>query len=192
MQLFLGHRIYMVSNNYSLYLLFLGTAKECVSNPIVLVAKPNNSTWLQGLSDMTNARGSGVFVIEQSVSLRSHYGFKLRVPIFGELPCFRFDSDGPPHRNRLPTIPLPRQQVTTPHFHFYNSDGVLVAYKSPSLLDPTVVYQLRQDLQFGLTFFCAEAIMSAIDNAVLACVEVAASLPLPVSQDPLEGLSFDI
>ncbi|HVY71985.1 MAG TPA: hypothetical protein VHH73_18780 [Verrucomicrobiae bacterium] len=185
----------IILDNYALYLWFLGTKKNTTSNPVLLLAKPNNTTWLNGSTDFHNPTSStvGSFLIEQSIKNRGHFGFKIRVAFFGPDPCFRFDSDGVTHRNRLASIPLPQQQVTTPHFHWYNSDGILIAYKTAELSDANTVLQLRADIGFGLSLFCKHTILFGVGTTALTCAEQSAHLPFmapPVDQDPLAGIGF--
>lgn len=42
-----------------------------------------------------------------------------------------------------PAIPLKEQQVTTPHFHEYNAEGIEIAYKTKGLLTPAQLLKLE-------------------------------------------------
>ena len=46
----------------------------------------------------------------------------------------RYDSAGASHRNNFDDIPLPDQQVTTPHIHKYDEKGRLIAVKTDEIL----------------------------------------------------------
>ena len=108
--------------------------KIVLSKSIQLVPKKNNARWLTGQSVIQHKTISeDILLIVERSKRDSKYGIKLRCPSLTNEPFFRFDSDGPAHRNDFPNIPLDEQSVTTPHFNSYEEDGKPIAYKNDIL-----------------------------------------------------------
>lgn len=84
------------------------------------------------------------------------YTLKLKCPSLTGEPFFRFDSDGPAHRNNDPAVPLEEQVVTTPHFTTFDQDGRSAAYKNAALMKTDQENLIRGDINFGTSLFCIE------------------------------------
>ena len=100
----------------------------------------------------------------------------------------RLDEGNGTHRNNLPSIPLQEQEVTTPHFHKYNSEGYFLAYRTEGLKSfgshPMSINQ-------GILEFCSEMnIHSCNGNHVDVIVREDGVLPLEFNIDPLDGINF--
>jgi hypothetical protein len=63
---------------------------------------------------------------------------------------------GPAHRNYDENIPLNDQQITTPHFNTFNSEGVSIAYKNDVLKNEETAKIIVNDINFGVSLFCQE------------------------------------
>lgn len=128
------------------------------SHTIILDQKGNNSRWLIGSSQVNHktVKDELIFIVEQS-KRDSKYGFKLRCEALTNEPFFRFDSDGPAHRNSSPEIPLDQQLISTPHFNTYDSQGKLIAYKGSILEQEKEAKAIVEDINFGVSLFCQES-----------------------------------
>ena len=133
--------------------------KKLINNDkIELDYKINNNYWLIGSSEVIHEKLIDKelnIIIEQS-KRESKYGIKLRCEKFTNEPFFRFDSDGPSHRNNFPHIPLEEQTITTPHFNTFDNNGKPYAYKNETLKKENEVKEIVQDINFGLSLFCME------------------------------------
>lgn len=131
--------------------------KIVLANIIQLEPKKSNVKWLTGRSIVQHRTINDeiVFFVERS-KRDSKYGIKLHCPSFTNEPFFRFDSDGPAHRNDFPNIPLEEQSVTTPHFNSYKEDGKPIAYKNKVLRIESEAKMIAEDINFGVSLFCME------------------------------------
>ncbi|HLO45823.1 MAG TPA: hypothetical protein VK175_15900 [Leadbetterella sp.] len=131
--------------------------KIVLKKTIQLEPKKSNAKWLTGQSSIQHQTISDniIFFVERS-KRDSKYGIKLRCPSLTGEPFFRFDSDGPAHRNDFPDIPLEEQSVTTPHFNSYKEDGKPIAYKNETLKKEKDAQIIAEDINFGVSLFCME------------------------------------
>lgn len=146
-----------IRDQFDYFTELLSVNKIALSKIIQLAPKRSNAKWFLGQSNIQHETISDdiILVVEQS-KRDSKYGLKLRCPSLSEEPFFRFDSDGPAHRNYLPDIPLEEQSVTTPHFNSYNSAGKSIAYKNDTLKKETEAQIIVEDINFGVSLFCME------------------------------------
>ena len=126
-------------------------------NNIILKPKKNNIFWFTGQSNVEHSSITDeiVFMIEQS-KRDNKYGIKLRCSNFIKEPYFRFDSDGPAHRNENSEIPLEEQSIKTPHFNSFDVNGNYIAYKNETLKNETEAQIIANDINFGISLFCME------------------------------------
>jgi len=124
-----------IKDQFDFFTELISIDKIVLTKTIQLEPKKSNVKWLTGQSNIQHQTISDdiFFFIERS-KRDAKYGFKLRCPSLTSVPFFRFDSDGPAHRNNLPDIPLEEQSITTPHFNSYNKDGKPIAYKNGILI----------------------------------------------------------
>ena len=74
--------------------------------------------------------------VSLNVDRLKSFKFRLFCDEFMQEPCYRFDSDGPFHRNPDHSgVTLVQRQVATPHFHKFDEKGRVVAYKTERLVD---------------------------------------------------------
>jgi hypothetical protein len=139
--------------------------KIILDNEIILQPKKNNIYWFTGQSNVQHSSINEeiVFMIEQS-KRDNKYGIKLRCSSFLKEPYFRFDSDGPAHRNENPEIPLEEQSIKTPHFNSFDKDGNYIAYKNETLLNEKEAQEIANDINFGISLFCMESNSKLKDN----------------------------
>lgn len=181
-----------IRHGYAHYRILLSELKTVPICPFYLQPKPNNASYLQGIVAVvhrtTNQNIS--LITEQNASKRSHFEIKLRARHLCEEPFFRFESDGPPHHNNIETIPLPERQVTTPHFHMFNEDGLWIAYKTPVLNDAGQAAAIRGDINLGLAHFAQESNLRNPKGGMPVVAEPQPSLLPQDDTDPLAGKSF--
>ncbi len=147
-----------IKNNPKFFQELLQEKKIVLNNTIQLDHKRNNVIWVIGQSNVqhTSINDEILLIIEQS-KRESKYGIKLRCLACTQEPFFRFDSDGPAHRNSFPEIPLDEQSITTPHFNTFNNDGKPFAYKNATLKKEKETKAIEDDINFGVSLFCMES-----------------------------------
>jgi hypothetical protein len=128
--------------------------------------------------------------VKNNEARKFHFG--VQMDSFCPSPCFRFDSDGPAHKNNIKDVPLGKRQITTPHFHKFTEDGTEFAYKTPQLLDPEIVETILDDVNLGLAHFCHEAQIRMPDGKFPEVVkEMEQTFKDEGYSDPLAGVSFN-
>lgn len=159
-----------IKNNYDLYNQLLKERKSIFTEVISISKNGNNKNYLEESVDLENNSydGKTILIINVKVNKLNYFHFKLKCNEVFPKPFFRFDSDGGAHRNYIDEIPLEEQSVTTPHFHFYNQDGVNIAYKSDALKDE-IQRKALEDISLCLSHFFQE---SNIEPAFADTVEV--------------------
>lgn len=127
-----------IRDQFDYFTELLSVNKIALCKAIQLAPKRSNVKWFLGQSNIQHETINDdiILVVEQS-KRDSKYGLKLRCPSLSDEPFFRFDSDGPAHRNHFPDIPLEEQSVTTPHFNSHNAAGKSIAYKIDTLKKET-------------------------------------------------------
>ncbi|GAA3724091.1 hypothetical protein GCM10022422_01330 [Flavobacterium ginsengisoli] len=131
--------------------------KIILDDEISLKPKVNNIYWSTGESKTKHSTINEeiIFMVEQS-KRDNKYGIKLRCENFLKQPFFRFDSDGPAHRNDDVNIPLHEQSIKTPHFNSFNEAGKSIAYHNHVLKDENQAKIIANDINFGISLFCQE------------------------------------
>ncbi|MFD2963692.1 MULTISPECIES: hypothetical protein [Olivibacter] len=154
-----------VKGNPDLFKELLSDKKYVLTNTIQLHHKINNAVWLIGKSKVQHKNiGDEISLIIEQSKRESKYGIKLRCTSFTQEPFFRFDSDGPAHRNSFPDIPLEKQSVSTPHFNTFNDKGMPFAYKNETLKKEEEAKEIVEDINFGVSLFCMETNTSLSDG----------------------------
>lgn len=146
-----------IKDNPEFFKELLVDKKVVLSSTIQLDHKRNNVVWLSGQSNVqhSNIEDEILLLVDQS-KREAKYGIKLRCFTFTKEPFFRFDSDGPAHRNSFPEIPLDEQSITTPHFNTFRDDGKPFAYKNDTLKKEKEASEIVNDINFGISLFCME------------------------------------
>ena len=146
-----------IRDQFDFFTELLTENKTVLSSIIQLNSKKSNIKWLTGQSTVQHQTISDniVFFVERS-KRDAKYGIKLRCSSLTQDPFFRFDSDGPAHRNDFPDIPLEDQTVKTPHFNTYKANGKPFAYQNPTLKNINEAIAIGRDINFGVSLFCME------------------------------------
>lgn len=146
-----------IRDQYDFFRELLVENKIVTNKTIQIETKKSNSKWLIGTSNLEHETITDeiIFIVERN-KRDSKYGIKLRCSTLTKEPFFRFDSDGPAHRNDDSQIPLEEQSVTTPHFNSFQKDGKPIAYKNETLKKEKEAEIIAADINFGVSLFCME------------------------------------
>lgn len=181
-----------VKDNYEYFQDLSYKIKNLPTNPIVLTAKENNKDWLKTSTkiDHSTIPENINLIVEKKRSVYK-YGIKLHCPNFTEKPYFRFDSDGPSHRNKT-EVPLTQQIITTPHFNTYDDKGQEFAYKSDALLNKLDAKAIVDNIDFGISHFFQET--NILTNGKEEYPEIKVHelelFEIEPDNDPLNGIEF--
>lgn len=181
-----------IANDYNLYTELTYGDKSIHENQIQLVQKPNNIDWLQQECSVTHI--SIIKKIDLTVEKKKSlykYGIKLTCKEYTKEPYFRFDSDGPAHRNKNATS-LSEQQITTPHFNCFNESGLAIAYKSDILKSENESKAIVNNIDFGLNHFFKETNINQNSDIEIPTIEVKEPgfFDSDINDDPLDGVNF--
>lgn len=148
-----------IKNNFTLFEKLRDEEKIIVDEEIILNPKMSNANWEECISEVQHRISSAnvKFIVEQWKKDSIRYGVKLKCENLSKSPYFRFDSDGPAHRNTDNNIPLEEQSVTTPHFNSFDINGKSIAYKNEVLKNEDESKTIQQDINFGIALFCRES-----------------------------------
>lgn len=181
-----------ISSNYGFYNNLLKDRKSVFSK-LISISKPgNNENILENKVSISHSILQNEIVLIVDVKMRNHnfFQFKLKCDDLSKVPFFRFDSDGDTHRNYDEDIPLSQQQVSTPHFHYYNEKGVNIAYKTTQLLDDAERIAL-EDINLCIKHFCHEANLRVDPDDFPEVEVVHGGLKLKTTQeDPNSNVTF--
>lgn len=97
-----------IKENFELFKILFEETKVIQDEQIILQEKSNNIRWLEGNSNciISSKKLKDLNLIIEKQKLDKKYHIKLRCSDLSMVPFFRFDSDGPAHRNNDETIPL--------------------------------------------------------------------------------------
>jgi len=157
-----------IKKNYDLYNQLLRERKSIFKEVISIQETGNNKHVLEEVIDLKHFsyNGNTCLIVNVKINKSNFYQFKLRCKDAFPMPFFRFDSDGDTHRNYIDGLSVEEQQITTPHFHYYNEEGVNIAYKTEPLLDETQKTAL-EDITLCLQHFFQESnITSDINDTI--------------------------
>ncbi|MDR6157621.1 hypothetical protein QF023_001137 [Chryseobacterium sp. SLBN-27] len=147
-----------IKENFNFFKKLCAEKKIIHDKMIILQDKVNNKKWLQNNSKCSTSFDiDDLQLIIEKQKEDKKYHIKLRTSKLSKEPFFRFDSDGPAHRNNDENIPLPEQVITTPHFNSYNINGLPIAYKNKVLEDEQQANIISNDINFGMALFCQES-----------------------------------
>jgi hypothetical protein len=177
-----------IKEQFDFFTELVSADKIVLAKTIQLEPKKSNAKWLTGQSNVQHQTISDniVFFVERN-KRDSKYGIKLRCPSLTNEPFFRFDSDGPAHRNDFPNIPLEEQSVTTPHFNSYKEDGNPFAYKNETLRKESEAKIIVEDINFGVSLFCMETNSKLTNGEFPAIVDKAPELEF----NQIQNINFD-
>lgn len=149
--------IFEIKDNFIKFKELFEIRKTISKDQIVLIEKETKKDWTIGNSktEIELEFDDLEFIVEKK-NLDKKYGIKFRSQKFCKTPFFRFDSDGPAHRNYDENIPLAEQMITTPHFNTFNEKGIPIAYKNDILKNEDTAKIIVEDINFGVSLFCQE------------------------------------
>ncbi len=182
-----------IKSNYKLFEELLSVNKEILIGTIKLTPKNSNVMWLVGSTGLKHdTHTHDMEMIVERSKRDSKYGVKLRCPSYTAAPFFRFDSDGPAHRNDFPDIPLDKQLITTPHFNSFRSNGQPYAYKNQVLEDEKQAEAIVNDITFGVSMFCQETNCNLPSGEYPEIMDQVPELPFTGSEDiNFDNIKFD-
>lgn len=182
----------LIKENYNSYTAYLAARKVVASPFVVSEVKDNHPSSLFAKTDLTSTHIFGDVCLSCEIKNSNILDFKLAIlsNIIPSKTLFRFDSEGPDHKNKVDYIPLTEQSVPTPHYHQFDNQGNLLAYQTPEMAD-----QLKKkdwkDIEKAFGFFCQmENIHSNQPDDEPRIVAVTGNLPLDFGDDPTNGLNF--
>lgn len=182
-----------IRDDYATYTVLVKDTKIAVDKIISITKSNNNANYIENNTDVKHISLPKEIVLIVTVKINNHkyFQFKLRCEELYKKPFFRFDSDGPTHRNYDDNIRLEEQQVTTPHFNWYDANGLNIAYKTDKLLDEKERLAL-EDIDLCLAHYCHEANIRCIDDTFPEVLLETGELPLdmPPIDDPNANIQF--
>lgn len=126
--------------------------------------------------------------LDMRVEINKHditnFKFSITYIDFIKEPFFRYDSKGVAHHNKKQN--LQKGMITTPHFHKYDEEGDMYAYKTNDLISRPDEFK---NVNAALYLFGEEA--NIIFSKGVPVVKLDETL-FSLSQDPLEGITFDL
>ena len=178
-----------VRENYPRYQSIGNRVKTLAPGNIMLHEKQNHARCQVGDAVLTFDGNDerGRLCVFLNVEKTQCFEFKIFCDDFMPEPCYRFESDGSSHTNPASAnLTLRDRRVHTPHFHKYDQDGRVIAYKTDVLASNEKA--LVEDYQKAIRhFFDEERVQAESGTQILP-----ETLPLGVNdlEDPLEGVEF--
>ena len=181
-----------IKDNYASYEAYLASRKVIASPFLVSEVKNNHPTSIYAKTPMTSTHLFGEVYLSCEVNNTNISDFSIRIlsTIIPSRVLYRYDSDGPDHKNKVDYIPLPQQSVPTPHYHRFDSQGNLLAYQSEAMKDNSQASNWK-DIEKAFDYFCQTGnIFSNIPDDKPKIVVSTGNLPLDFGDDPINGLNF--
>ena len=181
-----------IRDNYSYYNSLLKERKSIFQEVIEIYKVGNNSNFLESFKDVKHQTCNKDIHLIVTVRKQDHkyFQFKLRCQDLSRRPFFRYDSDGDTHRNYDDDIPFAEQQITTPHFHYYNEKGINIAYKTEQLLNEQERKAL-EDINLCIAHYCHEANIRLNEDDFPSISIEPGTLPFViVEEDPNSNVNF--
>lgn len=178
-----------VVDDYDRYLRIQSDVKHLTSDQICLHRDERRSN--QQSADSKVVFDKGQELARLNVSLNSDrlksFKFRLFCDDFMPEPCYRFDSDGPVHRNpEQPGVTLVNRQIPTPHFHKFDEKGHEIAYKTERLISDEK--KLLSNYESAMKHFCEEENVALSPGTAVLTDEFL--FGTKEFADPLEGVEF--
>lgn len=181
-----------IKDNFLFYTQLLQERKSIFDAVIDIAEIGNNNNTLEQKTNLQHINLSEAIEMIVNVKINNHrfFQFKLRCRDLSGVPFFRYDSDGETHRNYTENIPLSSQQVTTPHFHQFNEEGICVAYKTEKLLNEDEMRAL-EDINLCVAYFCQISNIWPVKDDYPTITINSKELPLELTEiDPLLNVNF--
>jgi hypothetical protein len=185
--------VQQIRDNYTLYTDLLINRKSIREKVIDISEKGRNENYLKNdkvvMEHITLPHN---IILISEVKIRNYKSFKFKIKCAGlcEVPFFRYDSDGPAHRNYDENIPFEYQQIETPHFHNFNSNGISIAYQTHQLKNK-VSKEALEDINFSAAHFCHEGNIRVGKEDFPLITILSKELGLTqIENDPNTGVNF--
>jgi len=184
-----------IRDDFDYFLELMNGDKEVNESVIYLDQKPTHHDWLSKTSLVNHKTINDKIdlIVERKKSIYK-YGIKLTCTNLSKTPFFRFDSDGPAHRNTSENIPLSEQKITTPHFNTFDKTGLAIAYKSEILKQENEANAIAENIDFGISHFFQERNINTNESQTVP--EIKLTVPQlfkdNIETDPLNGVDFII
>jgi hypothetical protein len=186
------HIVTEIRDDYRTYNKLLKARKSIFEEIIEISKINNNANILEQTIEVVHQEISNkiILIINVKVNNYGFFQFKLRCKEYCQIPFFRYDSDGETHRNYDEDIPLEQQQITSPHFHYFNEKGINIAYKTSQLLNDKEL-QALSDIDICIKHFCHEANLFLKTDSFPDISILPSNLKLKMNQeDPTENVIF--
>ena len=182
-----------IRDDFDFFIELMDGEKKVEKEIIYLKQKPTHKDWL---SETVNVNHETInekigLIIEKKKSYYK-YGIKLICKHLTSTPFFRFDSDGPAHRNISDDIPLSEQKVTTPHFNTFDNTGLSIAYKTETLRKEKDAKAIAENINFGVSHFFQETNINTDGRFPEIKLNVPELFEETIEIDPLNGIDFII
>ena len=181
-----------IKDNYSSYEAYLASRKVVASPFVISESKSNHPSSIYSESPLTSTHLFGEVNLGCEVNSTNISDFSLKIlsSIIPSRVLYRYDSDGPDHKNKVDYIPLPQQSVPTPHYHQFDVQGNLLAYQTDDMKDHNQASNWK-DIEKAFDYFChAGNIHANIPDDKPRIVVNTGSLPFDFGDDPTNGLNF--
>lgn len=182
----------IIKENYTSYEAYLASRKVVTSPFVVSETKSNHISSIYAETPLTSTHLFGEVNLSCEVNNSSICDFSLKIlsTIIPSKVLYRYDSDGPEHKNKVDYIPLPQQSVPTPHYHRFDEQGYLLAYQTEEMRDSSQISNWK-DIEKAFDKFCLSGnIHTTIPDDKPKIIINTGSLPLDYGDDPTNGLNF--
>ena len=163
-----------IRENFALYKTLIGKEKR-IDALIIILEDAAHKNWKAKKENLTHdSREEIIFdAAKQKYGLK--YGLKIFVKQLNQGPVFYFDSDGPAHTIRDGKTKLSETKIKTPHFNFYDENGIKQAKRNEFIENNEDT--LQNDINTGMQLFCQETNINKQDN-IPSILENAEKLPI--------------
>ena len=149
-----------VMENYLHYQSFLESPKY-VKSPIIIGETkenhPQSFYLVRDLDSINPVFRNAKLLIEVTKGSCDRYSASIISDDIQGKQLFRFDTKGGDHINGFDTsIPLSERKVSVPHFHQFNKDGYMFAYKTKEI-QGDASDRFSYNLDYGLSLFFEKA-----------------------------------
>ena len=180
-----------IKEKYDSYIAFLSCRKVVKSPFVISDAKERHPSSIYAETEMAcnYLFGDVKMSCEIKNSNVSDFSYSIMSSLIPSKIVYRFDSDGPEHKNKVDYIPLSQQGVPTPHYHQFDMKGNLLAHQSEDMADKTKEADWK-DVDKVFSFFCQEMDVHAPQTEDKPRLIVSTgTIPFDF-EDPTNGISF--
>lgn len=181
-----------IKDGYDFYTKLLQERKFIFENVVeIRNVCSNQANYLENTATLKHETvvDENILIVQVRIENYKYFHFKLKCSKLSATPFFRYDSDGPTHRNKDDNIPMSEQWITTPHFHKHTKEGKEIAYKTSKLLEVSEEKAL-QDIGLCIAHFCDESNIR-LNQEDYPDIKITYGLGIRTDEyDPLNNLKF--